>query len=304
MRFVNPHIYYMKKRSALGKRILEQVAKLPFENSDKFVDEVINRTCRPAGYFPVVDAEQFRDFYAFCVLRLVLAAEENESDDLDNVLFDQPLVIGSLLTAYLLAYCIIACCNVFIAVGCGCRLSSVNSPATSQANRSQCIPSIQCIILEYSLLHQYASTTLHVAWDSCFSCDARKRWFGAVVLVSHHQEHNHVAACTCIESKVQVGKCTNPRQLNQALFRVCLQHCIYLCRSRSTKHAASVHCGIHDSASPTWQSNLLLERVQSGTDMLTFRQSPHGEVPLPTPPLPSCTLHKPCSILGGVSGLL
>ncbi|KAL3136224.1 hypothetical protein ABBQ32_007236 [Trebouxia sp. C0010 RCD-2024] len=92
MRFVNPHIYFMKKRSALGKRILEQVAKLPFENSDKFVDEVINKTCRPAGYFPVVDMEQYRDFYAFCVLRLVIAAEENSGDDLDNVLFDQPIV--------------------------------------------------------------------------------------------------------------------------------------------------------------------------------------------------------------------
>lgn len=108
MRFVNPHIYFMKKRSALGKRILEQVAKLPFENSDKFVDEVINKTCRPAGYFPVVDEEQFRDFYAFCVLRLVIAAEENNGDDLDNVLFDQPIVSAS--TFFNAA--VVSACNV------------------------------------------------------------------------------------------------------------------------------------------------------------------------------------------------
>lgn len=94
MRFVNPHIYFMKKRSALGKRILEQVAKLPFEDSDRFRDEVIDKQCRPVGYFEVVDAEKKRDFYAFCVLRLVIAAEENSGSDLDNILFDQPLVIA------------------------------------------------------------------------------------------------------------------------------------------------------------------------------------------------------------------
>ena len=31
MRWVNNHIYYLKARSPLGKRILEQVADLPFE---------------------------------------------------------------------------------------------------------------------------------------------------------------------------------------------------------------------------------------------------------------------------------
>ena len=92
MRWVNNHIYFMKKKSPLGKRILEQVRRLPFENSDKFVDQVINKTCRPVGYFPVTDPQQFRDFYNFCLFQLIKASEENKGDDLDNILFDQPLV--------------------------------------------------------------------------------------------------------------------------------------------------------------------------------------------------------------------
>ena len=92
MRWVNNHIYFMKKKSTLGKRILEQVQQLPFENSDKFVDQVINKTCRPVGYSPVTDPEQYRDFYNFCLFQLIKASEENKGDDLDNVLFDQPLV--------------------------------------------------------------------------------------------------------------------------------------------------------------------------------------------------------------------
>ena len=92
MRWVNNHIYFMKKRSPLGKRILEQVRQLPFENSDKFVDQVINKTCRPVGYFPVTDPDQFRDFYNFCLFQLIKASEENKGNDLDNIMFDQPLV--------------------------------------------------------------------------------------------------------------------------------------------------------------------------------------------------------------------
>ena len=99
----------MKRRSALGKRVLEQVAELPFENSDRFRDETIGKICRPAGYFPVTDEEQFRDLYAFCVLRLVLAAEENSGSDLDNILFDQPLVIRS-SSASLTAACSVCPC--------------------------------------------------------------------------------------------------------------------------------------------------------------------------------------------------
>ena len=33
MRWVNNHIYFMKARSPLGKRILEKVAELPFEDT-------------------------------------------------------------------------------------------------------------------------------------------------------------------------------------------------------------------------------------------------------------------------------
>lgn len=82
----------MKQKSPLGKRILEQVRQLPFEDSPKFVDEVINKTCKPTGYFAVTDGEQYRDFYNFCVLNLIKASEENKGNELDNVLFDQPLV--------------------------------------------------------------------------------------------------------------------------------------------------------------------------------------------------------------------
>lgn len=92
MRWVNNHIYFMKQKSPMGKRILEQVRQLPFENSPKFVDEVINKTCKPKGYFAVTDGEQYRDFYNFCVLNLIKASEENKGNELDNVLFDQPLV--------------------------------------------------------------------------------------------------------------------------------------------------------------------------------------------------------------------
>ena len=92
MRWVNNHIYFMKQKSSLGKRILDQVRQLPFENSPRFVDEVINKTCKPKGYFAVTDGEQFRDFYNFCVLNLIKASEENKGNELDNVLFDQPLV--------------------------------------------------------------------------------------------------------------------------------------------------------------------------------------------------------------------
>jgi len=82
----------MKQKSPMGKRILEQVRQLPFENCPKFVDEVINKTCKPKGYFAVTDGEQFRDFYNFCVLNLIKGSEENKGNELDNVLFDQPLV--------------------------------------------------------------------------------------------------------------------------------------------------------------------------------------------------------------------
>jgi len=92
MRWVNNHIYFMKQKLPLGKRILEQVRQLPFEDSPKFVDEVINKTCKPKGYFAVTDGEQYRDFYNFCVLNLIKASEENKGNELDNVLFDQPLV--------------------------------------------------------------------------------------------------------------------------------------------------------------------------------------------------------------------
>lgn len=93
----------MKQKSPLGKRILEQVRQLPFENSPKFQDEVINKTCRPKGYFAVTDPAQFRDFYNFCIFNLIKASEENKGTDIDNILFDQPLVS---LTLALLLSCV------------------------------------------------------------------------------------------------------------------------------------------------------------------------------------------------------
>lgn len=60
--------------------------------AEEFEAKVINGTCRPAGYFPVT-SENFRDFYNFCIFRLILADEENVSGtDPDSILFDQPLV--------------------------------------------------------------------------------------------------------------------------------------------------------------------------------------------------------------------
>ncbi len=108
MRWVNNHIYFMKQKSPLGKRILEQVRQLPFENSPKFVDEVINKTCKPKGYFAVTDSEQYRDFYNFCVFNLIKASEENKGNELDNILFDQPLV--SLLFFFTPLCCCCCCC--------------------------------------------------------------------------------------------------------------------------------------------------------------------------------------------------
>ena len=61
--------------------------------AEAFERDVINGTCVPVGYFPVTDMDQYRDFYNFCVFRLILASEENISgQDPDNTLFDQPLV--------------------------------------------------------------------------------------------------------------------------------------------------------------------------------------------------------------------
>ncbi len=92
MRWVNNHVYFMKQKCPLGKRILEQVRELPFENSPQFVDEVIERTCKPNGYCAVTDGERFRDFYNFCIFYLIKASEENQGNDIENILFDQPLV--------------------------------------------------------------------------------------------------------------------------------------------------------------------------------------------------------------------
>ena len=41
MRWVNNHIYYMKQKSPLGKRILEKVAELPFEDSGDYAEHVV-----------------------------------------------------------------------------------------------------------------------------------------------------------------------------------------------------------------------------------------------------------------------
>ena len=53
---------------------------------------MIDGICRPVGYFAVTDETKFQDYFAFCVIRLVQAAEENSGHDVDNILFDQPLV--------------------------------------------------------------------------------------------------------------------------------------------------------------------------------------------------------------------
>ncbi len=92
MRWVNNHVYFVKARSPLSLRILRTVASLPFENSKAWRNGVVKKICGPSGYRPVTDYVQFRDVYNICVLQVVMAAEENSSDDPNNVLFDHPLV--------------------------------------------------------------------------------------------------------------------------------------------------------------------------------------------------------------------
>ncbi|DBA67734.1 TPA: hypothetical protein ACH3X2_001318 [Trebouxia sp. C0005] len=91
MRWVNNHVYYLKAKSPVGLRILHTVLALPYEDSDLWRTRVLDRMCRPYGYKPVTDHVKFRDVYNVCVLKRVLAAEDNKQGDLDNVLFDYPL---------------------------------------------------------------------------------------------------------------------------------------------------------------------------------------------------------------------
>ena len=92
MRWVNNHVYYLKAKSPVGLRILQTVLALPYEDSELWRTHVLDHMCRPYGYKPVTDHVKFRDVYNICVLKRVLAAEDNKQDDLDNVLFDYPLV--------------------------------------------------------------------------------------------------------------------------------------------------------------------------------------------------------------------
>lgn len=91
MRYVNTHIFYMKAKSPLGRRILELIHQLPFEDSDEWRQKILVDTCGAVGYVPYTDFEKGRDFYNFCMFRMILASEENKGNDLDNVLFDHPL---------------------------------------------------------------------------------------------------------------------------------------------------------------------------------------------------------------------
>ena len=93
MRWVNNHVYFMKARSPLGLRVLNTVAGLPFEDSTAWRQNIIRDVCRTVGYRPVTDPVKFRDVYNVCVLQLVMAAEENYRDEIDDILYDHPLVI-------------------------------------------------------------------------------------------------------------------------------------------------------------------------------------------------------------------
>ena len=92
MRFTNPHIYYLKKKSPLGKCMLHEVGRLPFEDSEGFRENVIDGICKSAGYLAVTDPEKHRDLYAFCIPKLIMKAKENSGHYYDNILLDQPLV--------------------------------------------------------------------------------------------------------------------------------------------------------------------------------------------------------------------
>ena len=92
MRWVNNHIYYLKAKSPLALRILNTVYALPYEDSKAWRRHVMTDVCGPKGYQPVTDHKKFRDIYNICVLKSVMAANENYGDDGDNVLLDHPLV--------------------------------------------------------------------------------------------------------------------------------------------------------------------------------------------------------------------
>ena len=95
MRWVNNHIYYLKAKSPLALRILNTVYALPYEDSKAWRRRVMTDVCGPKGYQPVTDHKKFRDIYNICVLKSVMAANENYGDDGDNVLLDHPLVRNS-----------------------------------------------------------------------------------------------------------------------------------------------------------------------------------------------------------------
>ena len=92
MRWVNNHIYYLKAKSPLALRILDTVHALPYEDSKAWRKHVLRDLCGPKGYHPVTDHKKLRDIYNICVLKSVMAADENYGDDSDNVLLDHPLV--------------------------------------------------------------------------------------------------------------------------------------------------------------------------------------------------------------------
>lgn len=82
------------RQSLFCSAIVETIGDNDYAHSaaEDFEANVINRTCRPVRHSPVVSSN-FRDFYAFCTLRLLLAAEENiNGTDPNNILFD--LAIG------------------------------------------------------------------------------------------------------------------------------------------------------------------------------------------------------------------
>ncbi|BDA47547.1 hypothetical protein COCOBI_10-3950 [Coccomyxa sp. Obi] len=88
MRWMNAHVFYVKRQSPLSKRILAITKTMPL-NHPNFEQEIVEKICKPAGYFVVVDFDNFTDIWAFCVLRLVIHNDNTGAPD--NILYDQPL---------------------------------------------------------------------------------------------------------------------------------------------------------------------------------------------------------------------
>lgn len=89
MRWMNLHIMRMEKGSPLMQRALRLATSLPL-NHPSFEETIINKLCKPNGYYQIVAARYgYTDIYNGCLFRLLLRF--NNTGPPDAVLHDMPL---------------------------------------------------------------------------------------------------------------------------------------------------------------------------------------------------------------------